>query len=107
MLKALVKSDLVSTYYNFGETKRNFYYKLTDMFCLFYLGFVGKNPSNNPHFWRDNQASPKLNRWRGIAFEDVCFVHQEQIRASLGIAESRQRYIPGEQLQMEMCQALR
>ena len=86
MLKALVKSNLVSTYYNFGETKRNLYYKLTDMFCLFYLGFVSKNPSNNPHFWRDNQASPKLNRWRGIAFEDVCFVHQEQIRASLGIA---------------------
>lgn len=86
MLKALVKSDLVSTYYNFGETKRNLYYKLTDMFCLFYLGFVNRNPSNNPHFWRDNQASPKLNRWRGIAFEDVCFVHQEQIRASLGIA---------------------
>lgn len=86
MLKALVKSDLVSTYYNFRETKRNLYYKLTDMFCLFYLGFVNRNPSNNPHFWRDNQASPKLNRWRGIAFEDVCFVHQEQIRASLGIA---------------------
>lgn len=86
MLKALVKSDLVSTYYNFGETKRNLYYKLTDMFCLFYLGFVNRNPSNNPHFWRDNQASPKLNRWRGIAFEDVCFVHQEQIRVSLGIA---------------------
>lgn len=86
MLKALVKSDLISTYYNFGETKRNLYYKLTDMFCLFYLGFVNRNPSNNPHFWRDNQASPKLNRWRGIAFEDVCFVHQEQIRVSLGIA---------------------
>ena len=86
MLKALVKSDLVTTYYNFGETKRNLYYKLTDMFCLFYLGFVSKNPTNNHHYWRDNQNSPKLNRWRGIAFEDLCFVHQEQIRADLGIA---------------------
>ncbi|MBP5397652.1 MAG: AAA family ATPase [Bacteroidales bacterium] len=86
MLKALVKSDLVTTYYNFGETKRNLYYKLTDMFCLFYLGFVKKNPTNNPHFWQDNQTSPKLNRWRGIAFEDVCFVHQDMIRAALGIA---------------------
>ena len=86
MLKSLVKSDLVSTYYNFGETKRNLYYKLTDMFCLFYLGFVGKHPTGNPHFWRDNQISPTLNRWRGIAFEDVCFVHQQQIREALGIA---------------------
>lgn len=86
MLKALIKSDLVSTYYNFGETKRNLYYKLTDMFCLFYLGFVRKSPTNNPHYWQDNQTSPKLNRWRGIAFEDVCFVHQEEIRTALGIA---------------------
>ena len=85
MLKALIKNDLVTTYYNFGETKRNLYYKLTDMFCLFYLGFVSKNPTNNPHFWYDNQNTPRLNRWRGIAFEDVCFVHQDQIRTALGI----------------------
>lgn len=86
MLKALVKSDLVSTYYNFGESKRNLYYKLTDMFCLFYLGFVQKSPSNNRTFWYDNQNSPKLNAWRGLAFEDVCFVHQQQIRNALGIS---------------------
>ena len=86
MLKALVKSDLVTTYYNFGESKHNLYYKLTDMFCLFYLGFVLKNPTNNRTFWYDNQNSPKLNAWRGLAFEDVCFVHQQQIRAALGIS---------------------
>lgn len=94
MLKALVKSDIISCYYNFGETKRNLYYKLTDMFCLFYLGFVRKNPSNNPHYWRDNQNSPKLNSWRGIAFEDVCFVHQEQIRNALGISGVQAEIFP-------------
>ena len=56
------------------------------MFCLFYLGFVLKNPTNNRTFWYDNQNSPKLNAWRGLAFEDVCFVHQQQIRAALGIS---------------------
>ena len=86
MLKALVKSDLVTTYRNFGESKKTQYYKLTDMFCLFYLGFVQRNPSNNSTFWNDNQNSPKLNSWRGRAFEDVCFVHQSQIRHALGIA---------------------
>lgn len=85
MLKALVKSDLISVYYNFGESKRNLYYKLTDMFCLFYLGFVSKNPTNNPYFWYDNQNSPKLNSWKVRAFEDLCFVHQNQIKTSLGI----------------------
>ena len=45
-----------------------------------------KNPTNNRTFWYDNQNSPKLNAWRGLAFEDVCFVHQQQIRAALGIS---------------------
>ena len=86
MLKALVKNDLVTTYWNFGESKRTQYYKLTDMFCLFYLGFVQKNPSNNRTYWYDNQNSPKLNSWRGRAFEDVCFVHQMEIKKALGIS---------------------
>lgn len=86
MLKALVKSDLVTTYWNFGESKKIQYYKLTDMFCLFYLGFVQRNPSNNRTYWCDNQNSPKLNSWRGRAFEDVCFVHQTEVKKALGIS---------------------
>lgn len=86
MLKALVKSDLVSVYWNFGESKRTQYYKLTDMFCLFYLSFVQKNPSSNRTYWYDNQNSPKLNSWRGRAFEDVCFVHQMEVKRALGIS---------------------
>jgi hypothetical protein len=85
ILKALVQSDLVSTYWNFGESKKTQYYKLTDMFCLFYLGFVQRNPMNNRTFWNDNQNSPRLNSWRGRTFEDVCFVHQQQIRRALGV----------------------
>ena len=85
MLKSLVQNDLVSIYWNFGESKRTQYYKLTDMFCLFYLGFVQRNPTTNRTFWNDNQNSPKLNSWRGRAFEDVCFVHQQQVKRALGI----------------------
>lgn len=85
MLKALVKSDLVTTYWNFGESKKVLYYKLTDMFCLFFLGFVQRHPSNNVSFWNDNQNSPRVISWRGRAFEDVCFVHQQQIKKALGI----------------------
>lgn len=86
MLKALVKCDLVTIYWNFGESKRTQYYKLTDMFCLFYLGFVQRNPTNNRTYWYDNQNSPKLNSWRGRAFEDVCFVHQKEVKKALGIS---------------------
>lgn len=85
ILKALEKSDLIVSYYNFGETKRNKYYKLSDPFCLFYLHFVKKHPSQNKRFWQDNQFSPKVTSWKGLAFEDVCFVHQEEIRFALSI----------------------
>lgn len=85
MLKSLEKSDLIMSYYNFGETKRNKYYKLSDSFCLFYLHFVKKHPSQNKRFWQDNQFSPKVTSWKGLAFEDVCFVHQEEIRSTLSI----------------------
>lgn len=85
MLKSMVKSDLISAYYNF-KCRREAYYKLTDPFCLFYLNFVKKHPTNNTRFWQDNQNSPKLNAWRGLAFEDVCFVHQYKIKEALGIS---------------------
>ena len=94
MLKALVNSDLVTTYHNFDETKRKLYYKLTDMFCLFYLGFVQKHPTHNPTYWYDNQNSPKLNTWRGLAFEDVCFRHAAQIKAALGISGVQAEVLP-------------
>ena len=68
-----------------GETKKNRYFKLTDPFCLFYLNFVQKHPTSNKSYWQDNQFTPKVNTWRGLAFEDVCFVHQEGIRSALGI----------------------
>lgn len=86
MIKALVKSDLIISYYNFKGSNKEAYYKLTDLFCLFYLNFVRKHPTTNRTFWQDNQNSPKLNAWRGLAFEDVCFVHQNEIRSALGIS---------------------
>ena len=27
-----------------------------------------------------------MNAWRGLAFKDVCFVHQNEIRSALGIS---------------------
>lgn len=85
ILMSLEECDLITSFYNFGESKRNKYYKLTDPFCLFYLSFAQKHPTNNRSFWQDNQNLPKLSPWRGQAFEDVCFSHQEQIKRALGI----------------------
>lgn len=85
VLLSLEECDMITAFFNFGESKRNKYYKLTDLFCLFYLTFALKHPTNNKTYWQDNQNLPKLSPWRGQAFENVCFSHQEQIKRALGI----------------------
>ena len=85
ILKGLVASDFITLYTPFGEGKKG-RYKLTDPFCLFYLQFLDGQRSVDPHFWQNNNLSPKLNAWRGYAFEELCFAHISQIKRSLGIS---------------------
>lgn len=85
LLEALVVSDFVTRYQYFGKSKREVYYKLTDFYALFYIRFVENNRKMNVDFWQNNQLTPSVTAWRGLAFEDVCMVHIQQIRQALGI----------------------
>ena len=85
-LDALAASDFIENYVPFGESKRNHRYKLIDPFCLFYLRFVDGQKSLNTQFWMNNVDSPKINSWRGYAFEDLCFRHIDKIKQALQIA---------------------
>lgn len=84
-LKALVVSDFVTKYVPFGLDKREEYYKLTDPFCNFYLSFMEEDFLDDD-FWLSNISSAKVVTWAGIAFENVCFKHIEQIKKALGIS---------------------
>ena len=84
VLRALEQSDFIESYHPFGESKRVKLYRLTDPFCLFYLQHIdGKKRAE--HYWQNNQNLPALNTWRGIAFEELCMVHIQQIKRALGI----------------------
>lgn len=85
-LQALVASDFVIQYSPFGRSKRDSYYKLVDPFCIFYLKFVHGQTGLDPSFWQKNVTSQQVTIWRGIAFENVCLHHIEQIKAALGIS---------------------
>ena len=85
ILRTLVVSDFVTPYVNYAHTERHTYYRLTDMFSLFYLHFLAKRRSNNATFWQNNATSPTLNAWRGFSFEAVVFQHVQQIKRALGI----------------------
>lgn len=85
-LKALISSGFVIRYVPFGKGKREKHYKLVDPFCLFYLHFVNDQEENNAYFWEQNVTSQPVITWRGLAFENVCFHHVEQIKKALGIS---------------------
>lgn len=82
-LRALIASDFVAKYTPFGSKKDH--YKLIDPFCNFYLRFVENSSRCENDFWLSNIVSQKVVTWRGIAFENVCFNHVEQIKEKLGI----------------------
>lgn len=85
-LKSLELSDFIVSYIPYGQSSRQTMYRLVDFFSIFYLTFVDGNKTSNPHFWSENQNSPKLTAWRGFSFEGVCFAHIDKIKSALGIS---------------------
>ena len=52
---------------------------------MFYLRFVEKQTSLGDGFWQQRIESQQIVSWRGLAFENLCFVHIAQIKKALGI----------------------
>lgn len=40
-------------------------------------------------FWKENLENQSVVTWRGLAFENLCFLHVKQIKAALGVASIR------------------
>ena len=85
ILNALQSSDIIEKYVPFGTGSKIPNYRLIDPFCLFCLNFA--NNRNENRFWSLNLDSQKITLWKGLAFENVCFAHAEQIKASLGAGD--------------------
>ncbi|MDO4805951.1 MAG: ATP-binding protein [Coriobacteriales bacterium] len=88
-LRALVASDFVERYVPFGYGAREEHYRLTDPFCLFYLHFVDNASGAGDHFWQENIDARPVVAWRGLAFENLCFNHVEQLKRALGVSGVR------------------
>ena len=85
MLAALEASDFILRYVPFGCSKREEHYKLVDSFCLFYTKFLSSGEITDVNYWENNQNSQKISTWNGIAFEEICMNHKQQIKNALGI----------------------
>ena len=68
-----------------AKKKKDALYLLVDPYTLFYFQFVAPWRGNDNRHWSLNYNAPRVNTWRGLAFERVCIMHSDQIKRALGI----------------------
>ena len=68
-----------------GRVKKGAIFQLIDNYTLFYFTFIKGRAINDEHFWSASYGTPRMNTWRGLAFERVCLLHARQLRHALGI----------------------
>ena len=88
-LNALLSSDFVIKFRPLTENRKTLYYKLIDPFCIFYMKFIKDSTSLDIDLFSNESLSQKVVTYRGIAFENVCFNHIEQIKNALKISAIR------------------
>jgi len=85
VLEALEESDFILSYRPYDAQPYERLYRLIDPFCLMWLYWKEKEYVNDTLFWQHNINSSTLYRWGGVAFEEVCLTHIEQIKNALKI----------------------
>jgi AAA+ ATPase superfamily predicted ATPase len=85
ILENLELSGFIRSYYAYPQKTNGMLYQLIDGFSLFDCAFLHPARPTNRHFWSNQTNTPKLNSWRGYAFEIVCLWHIDQIEQGLGI----------------------
>ena len=85
-LEELEQSGFIRKFTSFGKRKRDAQYQLIDCFTLFHLKFLDGESNPDEHYWQHAVNSPRVNAWRGLSFERVCFWHIPQIKAALGVS---------------------
>ncbi|MDP1726447.1 MAG: ATP-binding protein [Bacteroidota bacterium] len=86
VLDELEQSDFISTNLPLLNKKKDTLYRLTDAYSLFYLKFISGNKRSGKGTFSSISQSSIFKSWSGYAFENVCFLHQHEIKKSMGIA---------------------
>jgi len=94
ILEALVESDFIRCYKPYDAKPYEKLYRLADPFCLMWLYWKEHEGVTDPMFWQHNVNSTVLYRWGGIAFEELCLMHVDQIRQALHIGAVQAEHSP-------------
>ena len=98
LLDELIESGFIAPYLPFGKTAKDTIYKLTDEYSLFYLKFIDGSRATGAGTWLTKSTGQSWTSWAGLAFEQICQKHSQQIRRALGISgvyteQSAWRYV--------------
>ena len=86
ILQNLIDCDFVRCYKGFGNKLKLSVFQLIDPFTLFYYKFIKKFGSTGKAFWQFQQGTHQHSVWAGLAFEQLCLNHYQQIERALGIS---------------------
>jgi uncharacterized protein len=84
LLNELAACGFINTTAPVNKNKEDVLYRLMDEFTLFYYKFLMKPKAGN--HWEQITGTPAYKVWAGIAFENLCFRHPQQIKKALGIS---------------------
>ena len=85
ILSDLVNCDFIRYYNSFEKKTKTGLYQLIDPFTLFYYKFIRGHIKSRKPFWHFQSGSREHDVWAGLAFEQLCLNHHEQIERALGI----------------------
>jgi len=82
-LNELEECNFISFHQPTFNKKRNGVYRLIDLYSLFYLKFIKK--AKQEISFENIATTNAFKIWSGYAYENICFLHINQIKQALGI----------------------
>lgn len=93
VLAELEESGFISSYYHISTNNSKTIYRLSDFYTAFYFRFLKNYKGDDANYWLKLQNQPKYNAWKGLAFENVCLYHADEVKNALQIGGvSSQQY---------------
>ena len=84
-LEDLESCGFIREYHAFGKKSKDSLYQLMDPLVLFFHHFLHVSPGDTK-FWSHQSHTPAMDTWASLAFERLCLLHVDQIKAKLGIS---------------------
>ena len=85
VLEELEQCGFIRGFNEPGKRNKGRQYQLIDNFTLFWNQFAGVKDIGDERRLENSINTPRVNTWKGLAFEKLCLLHVPQIKAKLGI----------------------